>query len=133
MGSFVPPLYYGFYCSRILKIVYMSVICSLGIMCIIVSLWSKFNTPKYRLLRAGKSYFECVIIFSEICAKHGKILLLVASTSHLMLVTSASTPHFCNGYRAILNIDLTFLIRWFHFGSMSASGHCPPTPPLTQH
>lgn len=53
MGSFVPPLYYGFYCSRVLKIVYMSVICSLGIMCIIVSLWSKFNTPKYRVLRAG--------------------------------------------------------------------------------
>lgn len=53
MGSFVPPLYYGFYCSRTLKIAYMSVICSLGIMCIIVSLWSKFNTPKYRVLRAG--------------------------------------------------------------------------------
>lgn len=59
MGSFVPPLYYGFYCSRVLKIVYMSVICSLGIMCIIVSLWSKFNTPKYRVLRAGmiRSFF----------------------------------------------------------------------------
>lgn len=54
MGSFVPPLYYGFYCSRVLKISYMSVICSLGVMCIIVSLWSKFNTPKYRILRAGK-------------------------------------------------------------------------------
>lgn len=53
MGSFVPPLYYGFYCSRALKIAYMSVICSLGVMCTIVSLWSKFNTPKYRVLRAG--------------------------------------------------------------------------------
>ena len=62
MGSFVPPLYYGFYCSRVLKIVYMSVICSLGIMCIIVSLWSKFNTPKYRVLRAGmiRSFFLCI-------------------------------------------------------------------------
>lgn len=53
MGSFVPPLYYGFYCSRTLQIAYMSVICSLGIICTIVSLWSKFNTPKYRVLRAG--------------------------------------------------------------------------------
>lgn len=53
MGSFIPPLYYGFYCSRVLKIVYMSIICTLGILCIIVSLWSKFNTPKYRVLRAG--------------------------------------------------------------------------------
>lgn len=57
MGSFVPPLYYGFYCSRALKIAYMSVICSLGVMCTIVSLWSKFNTPKYRVLRAGRGAF----------------------------------------------------------------------------
>ncbi|PFX18714.1 adiponectin receptor protein 1-like [Stylophora pistillata] len=53
MGSFIPPLYYGFYCSRILKIIYMSLILTLGILCIIVSLWSKFSTPKYRGLRAG--------------------------------------------------------------------------------
>ena len=57
MGSFVPPLYYGFYCSRTLKIAYMSVICSLGVICTIVSLWSKFNTPKYRVLRAGRGAF----------------------------------------------------------------------------
>ena len=54
MGSFIPPLYYGFYCSRVLKIVYMSMICSLGVICIIVSLWDKFSAPHYRLLRAGK-------------------------------------------------------------------------------
>ena len=59
MGSFIPPLYYGFYCSRVLKIVYICLICSLGIICIIVSLWDKFNAPEYRLLRAGK-----VFIFS---------------------------------------------------------------------
>lgn len=53
MGSFIPPLYYGFYCSRVLKIVYMSMICSLGVICIIVSLWDKFSAPHYRLLRAG--------------------------------------------------------------------------------
>ncbi|KAJ7373754.1 Adiponectin receptor protein 2 [Desmophyllum pertusum] len=53
MGSFVPPLYYGFYCSRVLQIAYMSLICSLGVTCIIVSLWSKFNRPKYRMLRTG--------------------------------------------------------------------------------
>lgn len=55
MGSFIPPLYYGFYCSRVLKIFYICLICSLGIICIIVSLWDKFNAPEYRLLRAGKA------------------------------------------------------------------------------
>ena len=54
MGSFIPPLYYAFYCSRILKIVYMSLTCSLGVMCIIVSLWGKFKKSKYRIFRAGK-------------------------------------------------------------------------------
>ncbi|CAH3144227.1 unnamed protein product [Porites lobata] len=53
MGSFIPPLYYAFYCSRILKIVYMSLTCSLGVMCIIVSLWGKFKKSKYRIFRAG--------------------------------------------------------------------------------
>lgn len=53
MGSFIPPLYYAFYCSRVLKTVYMTLTCTLGATCIIVSLWSKFNKPKYRILRAG--------------------------------------------------------------------------------
>ena len=54
MGSFIPPLYYAFYCSRVLKTVYMSLTCTLGATCITVSLWSKFNKPKYRILRAGE-------------------------------------------------------------------------------
>ena len=53
IGSFIPALYYGFYCSFVLKVVYMSSICFLGTCCIVVSLWSKFSTPKYRVLRAG--------------------------------------------------------------------------------
>lgn len=54
MGSFVPPLYYGFYCSLVLKVAYMSVICTLGLISIVLSLGGRFNTPKYRTLRAGE-------------------------------------------------------------------------------
>ena len=32
----------------------MTLTCSLGVMCIVVSLWSKFNQSKYRILRAGE-------------------------------------------------------------------------------
>ena len=32
----------------------MSLTCSLGVMCIIVSLWGKFKKSKYRIFRAGK-------------------------------------------------------------------------------
>lgn len=53
IGSFVPWLYYGFYCSFQPKLVYLSVVIVLGITAVVVSLWDKFGTPKYRPLRVG--------------------------------------------------------------------------------
>jgi adiponectin receptor len=54
MGSFVPWLYYGFYCQFQPKLIYLSVVICLGISAIIVSLWDRFSEPRYRPLRAGK-------------------------------------------------------------------------------
>ncbi|XP_045165940.1 adiponectin receptor protein-like [Mercenaria mercenaria] len=53
MGSFVPWLYYGFYCQMGVKIIYMVLTFSLGTACIVVSLWDKFSEPRFRALRAG--------------------------------------------------------------------------------
>ncbi|XP_014097338.1 adiponectin receptor protein isoform X1 [Bactrocera oleae] len=53
MGSFVPWLYYGFYCHYQPKVIYLSVVCVLGSLSIIVSLWDKFSEPGLRPLRAG--------------------------------------------------------------------------------
>ncbi|KAH3820040.1 adiponectin receptor protein-like [Dreissena polymorpha] len=53
MGSFVPWLYYGFYCHLGLKVFYMVLTFSLGTACITVSLWDKFSEPRFRPLRAG--------------------------------------------------------------------------------
>ncbi|XP_051862517.1 adiponectin receptor protein isoform X1 [Drosophila nasuta] len=53
MGSFVPWLYYGFYCHYQPKVIYLSVVCVLGCLSIIVSLWDKFSEPNLRPLRAG--------------------------------------------------------------------------------
>lgn len=53
MGSFVPWLYYAFYCEAIPKIAYLILISILGIACIIVSLWDKFSEPQFRAIRAG--------------------------------------------------------------------------------
>ncbi|KAI0223902.1 Adiponectin receptor protein [Lamellibrachia satsuma] len=53
MGSFVPWLYYSFYCRTEPKIAYMALIFILGTISIIVSMWDKFAEPKYRPLRAG--------------------------------------------------------------------------------
>ncbi|XP_047101983.1 adiponectin receptor protein isoform X1 [Schistocerca piceifrons] len=53
MGSFVPWLYYGFYCDFQPKLIYLSVVIGLGVTSIVVSLWDRFSEPKYRSLRAG--------------------------------------------------------------------------------
>nr|CAD7265413.1 unnamed protein product [Timema shepardi] len=53
MGSFVPWLYYGFYCHFQPKLIYLSVVTCLGVSSIVVSLWDRFSEPKYRALRAG--------------------------------------------------------------------------------
>lgn len=53
MGSFVPWLYYGFYCHYQPKVIYLSVVCVLGVLSIVVSLWDKFSEPNLRPLRAG--------------------------------------------------------------------------------
>ena len=63
IGSFIPCLYYGFYCYPKTKIIYIAMVCVLGLCCISISLWEKFNTPKYRILRAG---IYCFTRFTKI-------------------------------------------------------------------
>lgn len=53
MGSFVPWLYYAFYCEPIPKIAYLVLIGILGFSCVVVSLWDKFSEPQFRAIRAG--------------------------------------------------------------------------------
>lgn len=53
IGSFVPWLYYAFYCESVPKVVYLIFILMLGVSCIIVSLWEKFSEPEFRAIRAG--------------------------------------------------------------------------------
>ncbi|OAD59204.1 hypothetical protein WN48_09470 [Eufriesea mexicana] len=53
MGSFVPWLYYGFYCDYQPKLIYLSLVVILGVTSIVLSLWERFGEPNYRPLRAG--------------------------------------------------------------------------------
>ncbi|VDM47170.1 unnamed protein product [Toxocara canis] len=53
VGSFIPWIYYGFYCRREPKITYIAMVCVLGIAAVIVSLWDKFSESRYRPFRAG--------------------------------------------------------------------------------
>ncbi|XP_065573859.1 adiponectin receptor protein-like [Artemia franciscana] len=51
-GSFVPWLYYSFYCNHLTYIIYLSLVIALATASIIVSLFDKFSTPEYRSTRA---------------------------------------------------------------------------------
>ncbi|KAM7135421.1 LOW QUALITY PROTEIN: adiponectin receptor protein 1-like [Molossus nigricans] len=53
LGSFVPWLYYSFYRSPQLRLIYLSIICVLGICAIMVAQWDGFAPPKHRQTRAG--------------------------------------------------------------------------------
>ncbi|KAI3369460.1 hypothetical protein L3Q82_007674 [Scortum barcoo] len=53
MGSFVPWLYYSFYCSPQPRLIYLTIVCVLGIAAIIVAQWDRFSTPRHRPTRAG--------------------------------------------------------------------------------
>ncbi|KAL3120530.1 hypothetical protein niasHT_007822 [Heterodera trifolii] len=52
IGSFVPWLYYAFFCRVLPMTIYISMIFLLGIAALVVSLFDKFSQPKYRPLRA---------------------------------------------------------------------------------
>ena len=52
-GSSIPAYYYGFYCTTSAKYTHITILLILCTSCVLVSMWSKFATPKYRPLRFG--------------------------------------------------------------------------------
>lgn len=53
IGSYLPWLYYAYFCYPITYVVYTAVVCVIGLTGMIVSLWEKFDKPKYRTFRAA--------------------------------------------------------------------------------
>ncbi|KAI9099442.1 hemolysin-III related-domain-containing protein [Phlyctochytrium arcticum] len=51
MGSFVPSIYYGFFCSPKWQVVYLTIIVVFGITTICITVSPKFFAPQYRMLR----------------------------------------------------------------------------------
>lgn len=60
MGSFVPWLYYSFYCSPQPRLIYLTIVCVLGIAAIIVAQWDRFSTPRHRPTRAGSRQLRII-------------------------------------------------------------------------
>ncbi|KAL2393961.1 ADIPOR-like receptor SPBC12C2.09c [Exophiala dermatitidis] len=51
-GSFIPSVYYGFWCDFTRQLTYWIMICTLGIACTAVSVLPRFRTPAWRPYRA---------------------------------------------------------------------------------
>lgn len=86
VGSFIPFLYYAFYCRPLALITYTSVICILGIAAVIVSLWDKFAEPRFRPVRAS------VFVAMGLSSKSFRLFLLYNLS--LFLVLFIATPLF---------------------------------------
>lgn len=52
-GSFIPSVYYGFYCIPALQRLYWIMICTIGLGCCCVSVVPQFRTPRWRPFRAA--------------------------------------------------------------------------------
>ncbi|KAJ5891972.1 ADIPOR-like receptor [Penicillium subrubescens] len=53
VGSFVPSVFYGFYCVPALQHRYWTMICTIGLGCVCVSVVPQFRTPRWRPFRAS--------------------------------------------------------------------------------
>ena len=89
VGSFIPWLYYGFYCQFVPKLVYMLSISLLGVTAIIVTMLDRFSTSAYRPVRAG--LFVALGGFGFVPACHQLIVLgwenaLVEAALHRVLI-----------------------------------------------
>ncbi|KAF9435948.1 hypothetical protein BGZ76_005169 [Entomortierella beljakovae] len=52
-GSFYPAIYYGFYCSKSLQILYTTMITTIGLAVLYVAVKPKFRGHQYRWIRSG--------------------------------------------------------------------------------
>jgi len=72
VGSFVPWLYFGFYCSFLAKWLYVSAIVILGLATVTICMWDRFSLPHWRPLRAG--LFLILALSGVIPATHYSLL-----------------------------------------------------------
>lgn len=52
-GSFIPSIYYGFYCMPVLQKTYWTMITTIGLACTCVCVMPRFRKPEWRPFRAG--------------------------------------------------------------------------------
>lgn len=72
VGSFIPWIYYGFYCNFLCKVVYISSISVIGVGTVLVTMVDKFSTPAYRPIRAA--LFVCIGLSAVVPLTHSLLM-----------------------------------------------------------
>ncbi|KAG5980363.1 hypothetical protein E4U55_004103 [Claviceps digitariae] len=85
VGSYVPAMYYGFYCKPLLMSTYLYLICSLGAGCGIVSWVERFRTPEWRAYRA--SMFIGLGLSGVVPVIHGMSIYGYSGLEHRMSIS----------------------------------------------
>lgn len=81
-GSFVPSVYYGFWCSAAAQRTYWTMISTISLGCATVSVHPHFRTPKYRPMRAAM--FVCDGLSATVPVIHGIYLFGIQEVDHRM-------------------------------------------------
>ncbi|KAG6116896.1 hypothetical protein E4U14_008270 [Claviceps sp. LM454 group G7] len=85
VGSYVPPMYYGFFCRPVLMSTYLYLICMLGAGCGVVSWVERFRTPKWRPYRA--SMFIGLGLSGVVPVIHGVTIYGYSGLEHRMSIS----------------------------------------------
>ncbi|EFO86694.1 CRE-PAQR-2 protein [Caenorhabditis remanei] len=92
VGSFVPWIYFAFYCRPQPMIIYNAMIIILGIAAMVVSLWDKFAEPKFRPVRAAVFIamgLSAVVPAFHLLVVDGVDYMMEESQVHLMILMGA--------------------------------------------
>ena len=98
MGSFVPWLYYSFYCEWKPQVIYLSIVIILGIGAVVVSTFDFFAGPRFRTLRAGESRSEFAIGFRTLkqvlpWSNHEQMVVTLAFLLSITRFRSSNLTH----------------------------------------
>lgn len=104
MGSFVPWLYYSFYCRIAPKIAYLVLIFVLGTCCIVVSLWDKFAEPEFRGIRAGMYIEDSLIICFHILNKLFETGIEIKCNKKIYLRLTYKCMYFMQKFQSVWNL-----------------------------
>uniref|UniRef100_A0A183BT00 Transmembrane protein n=1 Tax=Globodera pallida TaxID=36090 RepID=A0A183BT00_GLOPA len=103
IGSFVPWLYYAFYCRALPMAIYISMIVILGIAALVVSLFDKFAQPKFRPLRA------IVFMAMGLSSKNSICRLTLLYTFSFLCVAQPYT--WCGSLNGVFRENVTFCVN----------------------